>query len=285
MPKLSDATPVGSLAERLASLNDGDMFLPASFLQEVVCPYIIGSFLFVSILYILALNFIGLFLPKDTDLAKKRKFSYQLTNFCANIVLGASGVYMQYWMLSPDLTPEEKSQGHEEFVFVSCFQLGYNFWAIPVGLIYVNESAPMLAHHVAVIAVSTMTGFLRNGFRYWTPFFYGMIELSSVPLAIMNFFKDNPSLVKRYPGFYSNIRNVFAFSFLWLRIYMFTPRLMEYLHHQYLVYSSHPSAPYRIFMATCWASSFFLQVLQVYWAALIVKGVLKQFFRPGKKQL
>jgi hypothetical protein len=46
----------------------------------------------------------------------------------------------------------------------------------------------MLMHHVTVIVVASMTLLMTNGFRYWIPYFFGIMEISSIPLAIMNTF-------------------------------------------------------------------------------------------------
>lgn len=185
-----------TLAERMEALNEGDILLERDYLQQVVLPQIVISCLALVILYTTALSIADKVAPKGTELIKKRKVCYQLTNLCANFVLSISGIYFQYWRLPANVTEEESSQGFKEFIFMSSFQMGFQFWAIPVGLVHVNESAAMLAHHVTVICVSAMSGFLRNGFRYWTPFFYGVIEVSSIPLSVMNFFKDNVSSVR-----------------------------------------------------------------------------------------
>jgi hypothetical protein len=47
----------------------------------------------------------------------------------------------------------------------------------------------MLMHHVTVIVVASMTLLMTNGFRYWIPYFFGIMEIISIPLAIMNTFK------------------------------------------------------------------------------------------------
>jgi len=266
-----------SLAERLASLNEGDIFLDTDIIRAHVLPQIAASTLAVASIYIVALRVAG-------NDAKQRKICYQITNFCANLTLSMAGVYFECWRQTKDPTPEQATQGHEEFLFMSTFQIGYQLWAIPVGLFQVNESPAMLAHHVTVVAVGSMSAFFRNGFRYWTPFFYGIIEISSIPLSIMNFFKDNPKLIEKYPSVYSGLRAVFSLSFLLVRLVMFVPRHVTYLTHHYLLQSTHPLVPYRIFMGVTWLSSLFLLLLQLYWSTLIVKGIVKQLSRKGSRK-
>lgn len=274
-----------TLTERLGALNEGPIFLPTEFLQDVVLPQIGITYLALTVLYVSALYLADAYAPKGTCLRVKRKSCYTATNFVANLILTCAGFYFEfYYILGKEVTEEEKTQGYEPLVFLSCFQLGFQLWAIPVGVFYVNEKPAMLAHHVTVIAVSSMSGFLRNGFRYWTPFFYGIIELSSIPLSIMNYFKESPSLIAQYPGFYNTIRLMFCGTFLFVRTIMFVPRLVLYLRDHFLLYSQHPNLYYRMFMATCGASSFFLLLLQIYWATLILKG-LKKVYRKNYKQL
>ena len=286
MPALSvrDQIITSGLAERIASFHEGgDLFLPTPFLQNIVLPRIVASCVALLLLYVTLLQFVGRVLSSNADLRQKRKVCYQITNFIANLILAVGGNYYFLLYVHPDATVEEKTQGNEQFVFLSCFQIGYQLWAIPVGIWYVNESAAMLTHHVTVILVALMSAFMRNGFRYWTPFFYGVIETSSVPLSIMNFFKENPSYAKQYPTFNTAIRVIFALSFLTYRIFMFVPRMKEFLTHHYLLFSVYPSLPYRIFMSGVFLSSFFLQVLQIYWACLILKGLFKLAFVHPKK--
>lgn len=205
----------------------------------------------------------------------RRKICYQMTNFIANATLGFCGLYYELWIRPRSVTVEEQIQGFAELYLYGCFQLGFQLWAIPVGMFLVNESTAMLTHHFAVIFVASMSTFFQNGFRYYTPFFYGLIELSSVPLAIMNTFKDNPDLVKRHPLAYTAIRIIFALSFLYIRIILFTPRMYAFLRDHWLLFSQSSHRPYQIFMSIVWVSSFFLLLLQWFWASLIVRGLLK----------
>lgn len=124
-----------------------------------------------------------------------------------------------------------------------------------------------------VVVCSSMSGLLVAGFRYWTPFFYGLVELSSVPLAVLNCFKDHPVLVARYPAAYRTVRLAFAASFLYLRVVLFVPRQYWFLRDHALLFTSRPVRPYQIYMATVWLSAFFLLLLQTYWAGLILKGL------------
>lgn len=281
---ISDAT----LADRIGALNDGPIFLETSVLRHIVVPQTVLCAGAISVLYVMFLYLVDGYASSDISPAARRKISYQATSFCACILLSVLGLYYEYH-LEPGLTDVEKIQGHEHVLFLSCFQLGFQLWAIPVGIFSVDESPIMILHHLTVVAVGIMTGFLRNGFRYWIPFFFGIFELSTIPLSIMNYFKEFPSLVDRYPGLYLKVRLTFCGTFLYVRIGMLAPRLYSYLRSLFSLYSQHPNLPYRVFMSACWGSSFVLLLLQLYWAGLILKGLGKAYipsiFKRKSKKL
>jgi hypothetical protein len=174
--------------------------------------------------------------------------------------------------------------GWESLYPIAALQIAYQLWAIRMGLFVVKESPAMIVHHVAVIMASCMCALLTIGFRYWTPFFFGMVEVSSVPLALMNTFKDHPVLIEKYPTFYHYVRLAFAFSFLVIRWTMFAPRQYTFLQQSMWAIRSSESYPYILFMSLVWLSSFFLWCLQVFWGTLIVKGLAVTFLFPKEKR-
>jgi len=271
-----------TLAERMAALNEGPIFLDRGFLWKTVFPQIVWTFATLSLIYITALYMADRWATKGTSQTAKRKASYQFTNLCANSVLSIAGLYFEYFVLPKNPTERETTQGLENVIFMGTLQLGYQLWAIPVGVFYVRESAAMLVHHISVIMVSLFgTTFLRNGFRYQGPFFFGVIEMSSIPLAIMNFFKDHPSLIDQYPVFYKNLRIVFAITFLLVRVIMYLPRAHIFIRNHYLLFSTHPSMLFRIYMSSVTISSLLLLVMQLYWGLLISIGLAKTFLKSS----
>jgi TLC domain len=215
------------------------------------------------------------------------KLCYQITNLSVNAFLGILGLYYQLNYVTPysSMKVSDTIVGHDHFTVFAAVQIGYQLWSLPVGIFHVNESPAMLLHHGAVIMVATMSAFFSGGFRYWTPFFYGIIELSSVPLALMNMFKDRRDWIQRRPQWYTAIRLVFCATFLSVRVLWFVPRKVRYLRDHYLLWSSafrDATRPvwYVVFMAGVWWSSVFLLGLQLHWGALIVRGLVK-LVSPG----
>lgn len=137
-----------------------------------------------------------------THLQAAWKASYQITNLLVNLTLGCLGIYYQLFLVPRGESTINKIVGYQHAKLFAIGQIGYQLWALPIGYFFVGETTSMLVHHVAVISVASVSTFLSCGFRYYTPYFYGLIEISSVPLSIMNSFKNNPDWIKSYPSVY-----------------------------------------------------------------------------------
>ena len=96
------------------------------------------------------------------------KTSYQVTNLLANATLGLYGIYV-HLNLESNETLQNKIHGYPHMKEFALGQMGYQLWAIPVGILFVDETTSMLIHHVAVICVASTSAFLTAGFRYYNP--------------------------------------------------------------------------------------------------------------------
>jgi len=203
------------------------------------------------------------------------KASYQLTNLLVNLVLGCVGIYYQLYIVKWDETIIDRIVGHEHMMFFSATQVGYQLWALPIGIIFIGETKSMIIHHVAVICVGSVTAFISCGFRYFTPYFYGMIEISSVPLSVMNAFKNNPHWIEKYPNVYKNVRLVFGITFLLVRVVLWTPiygnffSLVSMLLYSSDIYST------QIILTIFTLASLVLTILQYFWASKIIAALVK----------
>lgn len=277
-----------SVIAEIEPLAKGPIHLPPEHANERVFPAIAATMAACSVIFVLCLPLANRVFADIEDkkeaTATKRQLCYQITNMCTNACLGVLGLYFEYTRLPKNPTMAEKIQGQEDFYIFSSIQIGYQLWSVIMGTVFIQETVQMLFHHVSVICVGSMSGFLNNGFRYWTPYFFGIFEISSVPLGLMNTFKENKAWMEAYPKAYGNIRIVFAASFLTIRIFMLIPRLV-YLRDVFLVpYLMDPEHwGYRIFLFMVWLSSSFLFMLQIYWGHLIVMGIVKHV-RPKKEK-
>lgn len=77
-----------------------------------------------------------------------------------------------------------------------------------------------IAHHAVSLYLAyqlTSNGFLH----YWEPFYFGLLELSSVPLCFVDFFRAFPALSKRFDAVNEVVRLSFAATFIPVRcLYM-----------------------------------------------------------------
>jgi hypothetical protein len=275
------------LTHSISKLHDEPVFLPASFIKGTILPKIFVVAFTLTIIYLISFQFVNRIIPANTDAVQKSKVCYQITNTLFNIFVGTVGLYLEYWVL-PSLPAYNGSSvdrilgNEEELYLVSALQLGYQFWAIPVGILYVHESREMVLHHLAVVVSTSMTGFLTIGFRWYSPFFYGIMELSSLPLCVMNSFKDNPKWIEKYPSAFGMARNIFAVSFLLIRLLMSAWRSPVFLRDNFIVMYTKEWGAYKVYMFVQWFLASFLAYLQLYWGSLIIKGILKIIFPKEK---
>ena len=286
------------LIEQIEPLAKGPIFLPPAHTRERVFPAVAATMAGTTLIYLASFLWANRVIKDPaadksakattTSVAKevtadRRRLCYQITNISTNLFLGLMGCYFEYVLLPENPTMREKVQGQENYFVFGAVQIGYQLWSLIVGTFFVNERIEMIFHHIAVIAVGCMSVFFNNGFRYWTPYFFGIFELSSVPLGVMNIFKDNKAWMEAHPKLFGNIRVTFAVTFLTIRIVMLVPRLI-YLRDCFLVpyLMDKEYFFYRLYLFMVWASSCFLFLLQLYWGHLIVTGIVKAVTGAGK---
>jgi hypothetical protein len=267
---------------RIEALNDKDIFLPMEYIQAIWIPTVIISMIVVYVVYGLCFVLANFVLPSDSGVFRRRKLSYQMASVFGNGFLAASGLYYEFFTVSETPTLEDTISGFQEFYILSAFQFGYQLWALPVGIIHAQETTAMVVHHFAVLMVSIFSGCMTNGFRYHIPFFFGMFEISSVPLVIMNMFKENPTWIEKHPSFNHHVRVAFAVSFLWIRIVMDFSRAYVYLRDVFILYTSNDSLSYVIFMSGVFMSSLILFFLQLWWGWQIALGLCKLLLGTSK---
>jgi hypothetical protein len=270
-------------------IQEGRSFwMPPSYIWGTMMPAVVGTTLGCSVLFWLVAPTVvtadSLLDNHETiegssdDNNNKNKITkarYQFTNLCFNLYIGSLGIYYDQYVL-PTLPSHyydniiDKIPGHTNIYIFSALQLGYQLWALPVGMFCVKESTEMMVHHLAVVLASTMSGFSYCGFRYFSVYFYGLMELSSIPLAVMNAFKDNPSWVNRYPFLFLLARAAFSFSFLYIRIYMWFFIGPQFLVHDFFLFWTVPGGFEKIFLLLQFILGLF-------------KGIISFFVKlPGK---
>eukprot|EP00536_Pseudo-nitzschia_multiseries_P001964 jgi/Psemu1/182434/e_gw1.26.61.1 len=150
-------------------------------------------------------------------------------------------------------------------------QLGYQCWSIPAGVFYANESKEMILHHLGVVFAASCGAFSHFGFRYWLPFFFGVFEISSVPLAIVNTFKDHPDAAKRHPLLNHASRVSFVISFLYIRVWKWLPVGPLYMRNNFFLFLTTGYGLTKVFVLLQFLFGVYLGYLQMYWALIVVK--------------
>ncbi len=204
--------------------------------------------------------------------------SYQFTNLCVNLCLGLYGIY-HYNFTLPDMSEipiTTRIIGFSDYSTFGLLQIAYNLWALPVGYFLVKESTAMLYHHIATITVSLFSIMSTYGFRYHQVFFFGLIEISSVPLAIMNYCKNNKEWsTKNCPRLAELIRPIFAASFLTVRVLMWSPNIYDVLRSSLVVLWNTHTLLNQVNLIIFIIAAVFLTLLQYYWGILVVKNIMK----------
>ncbi|CAB9500216.1 expressed unknown protein [Seminavis robusta] len=265
------------------------VYMPLEFATGRVLPAVVATAAFTTILYVAAFPLVSnRLIPGDASdkevLRKRRQLSYMTTNCITNLIIGLLGCYYEYGFLPQNPTMADRVQGCDDWYIFSAIQIGFQVWSIFMGTFFVEEQMTMIFHHMGCICVASMCCFLHNGYRYWTSYYFGVYELSSVPLAFMNAFKHNKEWITQYPDLYLAIRMIFAVVFLTVRIVMLLFR-MPYVRDvnlfPYLMTNEHWFL--RCFMFAVGASSTWLCSLQYYWGYLVITGIYKQFFVKKRK--
>jgi len=264
-----------AVRETLATLHDAPSFMPASVIYNTF-HQIITTSIIISTIYLIVTLLLRPHRKNEKD-GEYYHLSFLATNFMVNSCLAVLGIYHMIYTL-PDFSSVDETQriiGYDHYLFFGIIQIGFNIWGLLVGYFIVNERPSMLAHHVAAMFVASTSVFFTNGFRYYAPFFLGAIEMSSVPLALINLFKRNKEWTKRHCQTFSTIvKLVFAASFLILRVYLWNPRMYDVLQISSLLVSTCDSYLCCFVVGGFAMCGVFLSIMQYYWSFLIVKGLI-----------
>lgn len=160
------------------------------------------------------------------------------------------------------------------------------FWDIPCTCVPSIYSAAGMGHHVGLAVLSSIA--LLPYLTHYCPFFVGVIELSSIPLVIVDFFhpKHFADVAASHPvlgAINEALRLLFATSFLALRTLAFPFVIFTAAIPDFATQLDFEAGGSKTTLAACgifFALSF--TVLQLHWSWLLVQQVLKGL-RKGAK--
>lgn len=268
----------GSDLEKIAELHANPVLLPdlISTVRSIVCC-LMGLCILHLIIHSTVRGFVGAQSTGGNDSKQNRRTplqnSYKATSLVMNGLLAGIGIYHFHVTLPNMSTPTERIEGHEELLILPCIIIAYNLWALPTGLL-ISEPTEMIIHHIAVLIVGSLAAFFTNGFRYHAPFFFGLIETSSVPLVLMNLFRENPDLDAKHPVASLATALCFAISFLVTRVFMWLPQAADFIRLSGMLAYTASTIGGRTMLGSSVVVCLFLTLLQLFWAAKIVKGII-----------
>lgn len=281
-------------------ITSGPVFLPAEYIGGA-CKRVVLYAVAIALLHLgvrrLIMRYDGINIPSSrklgtggvADPAKLliERNSLQLTNMLINLFLGCVGLYYWLWVLSNDCESEEKMKGGSlSFLsmgsaasscaaphFFAEFQLSYQLWSLAVCSV-IGDTFAMTIHHVVVAVLATFASSLVMGARYFSVYFFGVVEFSSVFLSIMNAFKSRPDLVKDMPMTFACIKLLFSTAFFGLRVILWIPMIYDFFLSAWAMAPTNSWAYYALLICSSVFGAF-LTFLQFSWACKIVKGLLK----------
>ena len=139
----------------------------------------------------------------------------------------------------------------------------------------------LLGHHTTTAALMVLC--LRGTFAHsYLAVFFGVTELSTIPLNVMDTLKNFKGLRKKHPTLDFASKLSFAVLFLSLRVVLSSKVSVEFQADLYELWKDDRAAS----VATCAfmsVANLFVCALQLYWASLIVKGLYKIATGQDKK--
>lgn len=160
--------------------------------------------------------------PARRGSRKSDIMAFQIVGFMCVTYLGIAGV-MAWFNLNSDWNfsslANDHVNGHEQFVEDHFLipMLCYQFWLIILCLVMNDlREIAMIGHHVVTFGLSYVC--LHPILGYFVCFYFGLAELTNIPLTLYDTFKYFPELKKSMPILAELTKYLFVFGFYVLRI-------------------------------------------------------------------
>jgi len=138
-----------------------------------------------------------------------------------------------------------------------------------------GPSGEHLMHHAATLSLATIGG----GYQYlhfYAPFFFGVTEISSVPLAFVDLFKFFPSLKSALPATNEHVRTLFAVCFIVMRLVYWPYVCSEFWMDSMAELQADNARQSTWVVVVFLVANVLLTGLQFFWGSLIFKGIAKK---------
>lgn len=151
------------------------------------------------------------------------------------------------------------------------------FMIVEIAHLIIAKGGPeVFMHHIFVLVLGNI-GLMYGGpdgtylMLYYGVYFFGVSELSSIPLAFMDLFRENKDLANEYPVLKDSVRVVFSVLFVILRVFYWAYVVYGWLGEFFGKFDEIALWAFLPFAIAC----VLLTGLQWFWAYLIVRGVMK----------
>jgi TLC domain len=189
----------------------------------------------------------------------------------------------------PHILVTEDPYDWEGGLFLSRVVLGGLLQDIPVGILTGSVDMLMHWHHLGMFLVATISlGFWSSPttplLTRYAPFFFGVIELSSIPLAIVDVF--HPQKQPEWHQYHLQhkplqvlnevSRTSFAVLYIVMRMLYF-PRIIvsQVLPDGWSKLQQEANAPYKLAISIVLIFSTLFTLLQLYWGTLVLRQIAK----------
>mmetsp|Transcript_20646 Transcript_20646/g.64549 ORF Transcript_20646/g.64549 Transcript_20646/m.64549 type:complete len:282 (-) Transcript_20646:64-909(-) len=165
----------------------------------------------------------------------------------------------------------------EDAFSLARFMFGMQVFDLLVTLIVPSlRKAEHLVHH-GMTLLTALCGLSGPFLMYQGAFFFGFVEVSSLPLVFVDLFRQFPRLHEGSPAGHSvneMVRVAFAVSFLLIRCVLWPLAVLQLLRDLYAVWAA-GELEGQLQMATFCVTCSVLTFLQLYWGGKIVRALLK----------
>ena len=241
----------------------------AVFLDETVVKWFLG-------LLLMHVLFQAAFMRMPSKVqAKPGVAAHQLTTLAPFVYATACGLhaflYEEPWQGMTDASYAERIYLRSESAWVLVrFMIGFQMYDLLATALEPSlRKAEHLGHHSATLITAFCSATIPGPFfLHYVPFFFGMIEGSSVFLVFVDLYRQIPSLAKGPVGALCNevCRNCFAVSFFLLRCFAF-PYVMvaKFWPDLCTAYAKGDVRMAWPVYGWMWFSTIFLTWLQLFW--------------------
>jgi hypothetical protein len=211
----------------------------------------------------------------DTNIA----CAHQVVVLAPFVFLGIFGT--QTWFFNQDyrsVSNQDKLWGNfPASVRIVEVMLAFQIWDL-IATIVMSKEVPNQTQHLIHHASSTLLCLLglldgdHGWLMYYGPFFFGVSELSSIPLGFMDLFRYSDDLSKGYPKVGEIVKVAFAVLFLLIRCVYWPFVAIDFWQ---ATLSKEADNANIVLKLVWWLANIGLTLLQYYWGYKVVNGIIK----------